>query len=541
MAISQVPTDNPYKTRYKLNEHWTDSFKWSNVINAADVDSLFNEKKEVNEEIFQNTMKRMSAEGGGVLYFGPGEYFFGFNIKLYNGCVIRGATPKGVADATNAQYRPPTKFKFPKFVMDFHGIKLPDNVAFKRITSDTNASFAIVNLDVNRGIIYVYGQSRSEQMVFGVRSNNATEHKNIYLPTSLGLGWLRYPNTIVGNIYTTFKRGVVANCRVNDSITDDFEIPNFMTNEGRVFKDTIIKFQYGLSSGITVNSWNNKPGQLELLDNYVKGYYACTIGDNFIGDKVIKNNQFIFLPCQDLIDGYEYYSKEILAHTLQKFKKEIFVSKTNDSLEYWLLSPKNYDPKKKYPLTMFFHGGGQHGSNKNPLVHYVFIYSSEEAMDNYPCFVLVPHIKKGEQFFSDLNAAPSRAYTLSIDLFKKIEEKYNIDTSNTFIAGVSTGGMGAIEATVRDPDLFHHAVIMSAVAAPLNAEQMNKIKNIHFIFSVGTDGADNENIAAYYRKAVSALRNQGNNVDYFEYPSGHWSWLNLCVDKKFLKLVLKPM
>lgn len=534
IAISQVPTDNPYKTRYKLNEHWTDRFKWSNVINAADVDSLINEKKEVNRDVFQNTMKKMSAQGGGVLYFGPGEYFIGFNITLLNGCIIRGADPKGIVDATNAGYRPPTKFMFPKYVMDFHGTRLPDTVAFMRIAAERDASFAIVNLDINRGIIYIKMNSRSEQMILGVRSNNALEHKSIHLPHSLGQAWIRYPNTKVGNIYTTFVRGVVANCRVNDSITDDFEIPNFMTNDGRVFKDTTIKFQYGLQSGITVNSYNNKAGQLELIDNYVNAYYASTIGNSFVGDKSIKNNQFNFLPCQDLIDGSEFYSKEILAHTLKKFKKEIYVSKTNDSLEYWILTPKNYDPKKKYPLTMFFHGGGQRG-DKNPLVHYVYIYSSEKALKNNPCFVIIPHIKKGEQFYSSLDTTPSMAYTLSIDLFKSIKKQYSIDTGNTCIAGISTGGMGAIEATVRDPDLFRRAVIMSAIR-PINSEQSNRVKNIHFIFSTGTE---NPREVDFFRNAVTALRNQGNKVDYFEYPAGHWSWLNVCIDQKFLNIIFK--
>jgi predicted esterase len=531
-AMNQVPTDNPYKSRYKIKEHWTDDFKWSKVTNAADVAGLINEKNEIDKTIFQNTMKRISNEGGGVLYFGPGEYYANFTMRLHNGCVLRGASPRGVTSAISSGYRPSTKFQFPKFVMNFHGEKLNDDDAFKRIIADINADIAVVNLDINRGMIDSRNNSKYS-MIFGVRSNNATEHKAVFMPASIGLGWQRYPTAEVGNIYIMFQQGVIANCRVNDSITDDFEIPNFMANDGRIFKDTAIKFQYGLQSGISVKNSEGKPARVEFLENYVKGYLVDNIFADFEGEILKKNNKISFLPCQDLL-GQEFYPREVLEHTTRAFEKKNFISKENDSLEYWLLSPKNYDPNKKYPIVLFFHGRGQHGK-KNPLIHYVSIYANEEARDKFPCFVVVPHIKNGEQFSSSLDTTPTRAYTLSIDLFKSIEKQYSIDTGNTCIAGLSSGGMGAIEATVRDPDLFRRAVIMSAIR-PINSDQSNRVKNIHFIFSTGTEDPREVD---FFHNAVKALRNQGNKVDYFEYPTGHWSWLNLCIDQKFLNIVLK--
>jgi hypothetical protein len=52
------------------------------------------------------------------------------------------------------------------------------------------------------------------------------------------------------------------------------------------------------------------------------------------------------------------------------FEKKEYVTPDKQSLYYRLLKPANYDPKVKYPLVLFFHGGGERGKDANRTGHF---------------------------------------------------------------------------------------------------------------------------------------------------------------------------
>lgn len=534
VVFCQTPTDNPYRSRYRSGQHWTDSLPWKNVTNAAKVKGLIGAGHKIDSAVLHQTMKEMSKNGGGVLYFGPGEYFLNFDMKVSNNVILRGADPVGIRDAKNSQYRPPTKFQFPEYVPSFVGAGTPDYTAFKDIESEEHANFGLVNIDINRALLWVPESNRSNIIIFGIRSNNAVDYRSIFLAGSRGKKWERYPTGTGGNLMITFYKGVIANCRINDAITDDFEMQDFMSNEGYVFRDVKIKFQYGLQAGIRAINYADTC-ELELLDNYARGYKVADIEGFFTGKKIVRNNQFEFLPCQDLITS-EFYSKEQEQHTDDAFGKELSFIQGSDTLKYLILKPLHYDPAKKYPFVLFLHGNGQHGK-KDPLIHFVSIFSNDSIRSQYPYFVLVPHIGRNEKFSTSLDKPATKSLQMSIELMKKLEEQYSIDTNRTFVSGISSGGIAGIETVVRYPELFKTAILMSAIRR-LNGDQMKRIKDIRFIISVGTK--DNDTPLDFVRQAVAALRKQGNKVEYFEYEEvGHWSWLNVCSDQQFLSMMFK--
>lgn len=541
MLRSQPPTDNPFDSRYHIKGHWSNDLQWKNVTDASNVDGLIDKDGHLDSAIMHTTMKTISANGGGVLFFRAGIYLIGFDITIYNGVILRGADPVDSRDAINSNYSPPTKFQFPEYKPTFTGNGTPDNTAFKKIGNVKNAAFGLVNLDINRGIVYVpdwddgvLNMNRSNIFLFGVRANNAIDHRTIFLADYKGQGWERYPPDDSGTFTVAFNKGVVANCRINDAITDDFEMKDFLSNDGYVFKDTKIKFQYGMQMGVSMHGYSDTC-QLELLDNYIKGFYISKIGAEFPGKKIMHNNQLVFLPCQDLISN-EFYSRQEEEHTSKAFDEELYVSKEHDSLPYRILKPKNYDPRKKYPFVLFLHGHGQQG-NKNPLIHVVYVYSNDEIREKYPCFVVVPHIGLTDNFTTKLDGPPTKSMKLSIDLMKELMEKYSIDKSKVFVSGISSGGSGAVEALVRYPELFTDAIVLSAFRA-LSSDQMERMKNIHFVITSGSN--DNRPPVKVMRSVVAALKDQGNKVDYFEYEgAGHWSWINACDDKKFLEKILR--
>jgi predicted esterase len=534
IAFSQAPTDNPYQSKYNSGEHWTDQIHWKDTTNALNVPDLIDKNMGVDSVVLHNTMRNISKRGGGILYFSSGEYFFNYSITIPENVVIRGANPVSIIDAKNNQYRPPTKFQFPKYLPSFHGEGTPDYTAFKRIRSEPNANFGLVNLDINRALLWVPGSNRSNIMFFGIRSNNAVEYRSIYLANSKDHKWQRYPNSTSGNFMITFYKGVIANCRINDSITDDFEMPEFMTNEGYVSRDKKIKFQYGLQGGIRATSYSDTC-ELELLDNYVKAHKVSEIESLFQGKKLIRNNQFEFLPCQDLITKH-FYSVERENYTASVFGKERYFIKERDSLRYFILEPENYDPAKKYPVVFFLHGIGEHGE-ENPLNHFVHLFANDSIRKKYPYFVIVPHLKRNESFQAFLSKPPTKALQMSMDLMKNIRKKYSFDKRRTFIAGISTGADAACEVAVRYPKLFKNAIVMSALRQ-YTKEQFEKVKGINFILSFGTK--DEHAPIGYVREGVNIFNKLGIKIAYFEYEEvGHWSWLNLTMDERFLGLMFK--
>lgn len=528
-AFSQMPTDNPFFTRYHSKGHWSDTLRWKNVTDASHIDGLVDSKGHVDSLVLANAMGAIATAGGGVLYFKAGDYYFDYSIQVPGTVVLRGANPS-VRDARNAAYRPPTKFNFPKYNPGYEGPGTPEGTAFKTIALWAGNSVGIVNIDVNRATVFVPFFAFPNVIVFGLRLNNAQDVRSPFLAKSKNLGWERYPTGDNANLVITYTHAVVANCRINDSITDDFDMPGFMTNDGTVFK--VVKFQYAYQMGLRINS-HTDTSEVEVRDNYVKAYYASDILGNFGGKKHVSNNEFIDVPCQDYVTN-EFYSRARQEVIDSAFGHEQQFIEGHDTLRYLLLKPKNYDPARTYPFVFFLHGIGQTGVN-NPLVHFVGKFAEDSIRDHYPYFVVVPHCKFEEQFDTSLSAPPTKIMKMSIDLEKEIKRKYSIDPDRTFIAGVSSGGGATIEAIVRYPDEFKTAIIMSALRR-LSQEQLTRIRNINFIMSVGTH--DEKIPIQVQRGAIAALKQQGSKVEYFEYEGvGHWSWLNLEVDPRFLELL----
>ena len=51
------------------------------------------------------------------------------------------------------------------------------------------------------------------------------------------------------------------------------------------------------------------------------------------------------------------------------YDKELFIFQ-NDTLNYRILRPLNFDPNKQYPVHLFLHGSGERGyDNSSQLIH----------------------------------------------------------------------------------------------------------------------------------------------------------------------------
>lgn len=229
-AALSVPTDNPITAKYGTTYDWTSEIKWSNVKNILDYGGDPTGAKD-NITAFNAARDAASNEGGGVVYFPTGSYKFNSDLYLKNGVVIRGETPDtGKDNAKSDNFTLKTKFQFPKYQPTFSGSGTSNSTAFKKIyttTPATDSNIGLLYVDINRAGIKLQSNANIDNnkniLVYGVRSNNVASADSA-VPQSYQNAWQRWPNRFDANIaFQAYENILVANCRVNDAVTDNFE------------------------------------------------------------------------------------------------------------------------------------------------------------------------------------------------------------------------------------------------------------------------------------------------------------------------------
>ena len=271
------PTDNPYKTRYGGEGHWTDSLPWNSVHNAVSEFNIIPNDGLDDSATVANALSSLSNAGGGVLFFPAGTYDFSGGLRLRKGVILRGETP--ALTAKDSGYAPPTRFEFPKYVFDSTangGNGVGNNTAFKRITvvGAEASDLGIVNIDINRAGISISPNfitvpefptvqpevKNKNIIIWGVRNNNvATPDPGI--PFGEQRLWQRFSHRHASNISLYSSRNLVcANNRINDIAgtggqDDTYEQP--------------YKLIKGTSSSGTVYFWLDAvKGRFNYTDHY---------------------------------------------------------------------------------------------------------------------------------------------------------------------------------------------------------------------------------------------------------------------------------
>lgn len=260
--------DNPYRTRYGGLQHWSDSLSWGNIIDATTRNVTPANDSVTNINNLRLLIDSLSAAGGGVIYFPAGLYNFSDSLELKSGVILRGETPT-TTDARDSLYRPQSKLNFPKYIFDTTangGNGTSNNTAFKWITCAANASnFGLVNLDINRAKVFFMPKNYyhapnpkgnggwaggalvngvpgtmlptnlpQNVLVYGIRENNVALPDPLtpkMVPGWDQKAWQRYSWCFGSYIdIVVAKNGVVANCRLGDETTDNFNQPGYKGN-----------------------------------------------------------------------------------------------------------------------------------------------------------------------------------------------------------------------------------------------------------------------------------------------------------------------
>ena len=76
------------------------------------------------------------------------------------------------------------------------------------------------------------------------------------------------------------------------------------------------------------------------------------------------------------------------SQNLKLFEKKIFIFE-NDTLNYRILKPLNYDQTKQYPVHLFLHGAGERGNdNVSQLIHGGKLFLEKENREKYKSWVI---------------------------------------------------------------------------------------------------------------------------------------------------------
>jgi len=230
---------------------------------------------------------------------------------------------------------------------------------------------------------------------------------------------------------------------------------------------------------------------------------------------------------------------------LKLYEKESFVYE-NDTLNYRILKPLNYNPNKQYPVHLFLHGSGERGNdNSSQLTHGGKLFLKKENREKYNSWVIFPQCSENDRWpslssdqwnnsFNNKISKPNKSLGLVIKLMDEFIEKKQVDKQRIYVSGLSMGGMGAFEILFRRPDMF-------AAATPICGNGIPQLAKLYaekvplWIFH----GSDDNVVSPKYSLAMAkAIIEAGGSPKMTLYENtGHGSWNNAFAEKNFLKWI----
>lgn len=152
-------------------------------------------------------------------------------------------------------------------------------------------------------------------------------------------------------------------------------------------------------------------------------------------------------------------------------------AKTGDTLKYNLFTPKNYDPKKSYPLVLFMHDAGTSSDVIDTTLAQglgAISWASPEDQAKHEAFVLAPQYST--PIVND-NSEASSFLDTTIDLVNDLAGRYSVDRDRLYVTGQSGGAMMLIAMNIKRPDLFAASFIVAgqwdpATVAPLARKKL---------------------------------------------------------------------
>lgn len=191
-------------------------------------------------------------------------------------------------------------------------------------------------------------------------------------------------------------------------------------------------------------------------------------------------------------------------------------------ISYYLLKPKDYTPRYKYPMVLALHGVSD--------FTYAGMYLADpQFRARYPAFVVVPIASKRTIW----DEAKDKRYALNrggikfpdampraVAIVRKVQKQYSVDTTRTYITGHSAGGIGTFGGLARYPHVFAAGVVSAGLWDPRDAPYF--LERPVWVLHGSADTQVPVNVT---RELVRNIDDLGGTVKYTEFPgAGHKIW-----------------
>jgi predicted peptidase len=195
------------------------------------------------------------------------------------------------------------------------------------------------------------------------------------------------------------------------------------------------------------------------------------------------------------------------------------------NMPYRILTPRNYDPAKKYPVLIFLHGIGERGTdNEQQLGWHSDLFKQDSIREKYQAFIVLPQCPTTYYWFDKQITENLKG------LVGAIAEEYTIDSDRIYITGFSMGAYGTFAMVSQNPDMFAAAIAISGDGDAHRASVMAKTK-----WRIFAGKKDEVVPSDKSEKMAAALKKSGASVSFTLYPNANHSatWTNAFSEPDF--------
>ncbi|HKQ03920.1 MAG TPA: alpha/beta hydrolase-fold protein [Blastocatellia bacterium] len=210
----------------------------------------------------------------------------------------------------------------------------------------------------------------------------------------------------------------------------------------------------------------------------------------------------------------------------------IFSDVDDTEQPYGLYLPKNFNPKKKYPLVVMLHGAG---SNHRLSLRRVFGKSNQQGETDVEATRYFPEWKDVDFIVASPYARGTVGYQGIaerdvLDVLADVKRRFPIDEDRVYLTGLSMGGGGTLWIGLTRPDIW--AAIAPVCPAPPEGTLELAPNALNYPVHFFQGGADPVVKPEGTREWVKRLEALGTRVEYTEYPGvQHNSWENAYKDE----------
>lgn len=159
-----------------------------------------------------------------------------------------------------------------------------------------------------------------------------------------------------------------------------------------------------------------------------------------------------------------------------EFERDVFYDTENgNTLPYRFVLPKNYDPKKKYPVILFLHGAGETGTDNEKHINNIkniFKYSGDMVSQ---AFVICPQTTMGWNLDYYEDGDFKGGLASAVHLLEKLGDKYSFDENRLYVTGLSMGGHGTWSLLENYGDIFAAGIPVCGWGSTVNAPKLKDI------------------------------------------------------------------